>query len=32
MSATAFKRDLSDYKTIMDFVEVVQSAERLRCC
>ncbi|MBP6030712.1 MAG: [protein-PII] uridylyltransferase [Sphingobium sp.] len=30
MSATAFKRDLSDYKTIMDFVEVVQSAERLR--
>jgi [protein-PII] uridylyltransferase len=30
MSATAFKRDLSDYKTIMDFVEVVQSPERLR--
>jgi [protein-PII] uridylyltransferase len=30
MSATAFKRDLSDYKTVMDFVEVVQSPERLR--
>ncbi|MFO1259727.1 MAG: [protein-PII] uridylyltransferase [Sphingomonadaceae bacterium] len=30
MSATAFKRDLSDYKTIMDFAEVVQSAERLK--
>ncbi|MET0372600.1 MAG: [protein-PII] uridylyltransferase [Sphingobium sp.] len=30
MSATAFKRDLSDYKTILDFVEVVQSPERLR--
>ena len=30
MSATAFKRDLSDYKTIMDFCEVVQSPERLR--
>ncbi|WP_370169573.1 [protein-PII] uridylyltransferase [Sphingobium abikonense] len=30
MSATAFKRDLADYKTILDFVEVVQSAERLR--
>ncbi len=30
MSATSFKRDLSDYKTIMDFTEVVQSAERLR--
>ena len=30
MSATAFKRDLSDYKTIMDFTDVVQSAERLR--
>ena len=30
MSATAFKRDLSDYKTIMDFVEAVQSPERLR--
>ena len=30
MSATAFKRDLSDYKTVMDFVESVQSPERLR--
>ena len=30
MSATAFKRDLSDFKTILDFIEVVQSAERLR--
>ena len=30
MSATAFKRDLADYKTILDFVEVVQSPERLR--
>jgi len=30
MSATAFKRDLSDFKTILDFCEVVQSAERLR--
>ena len=30
MSATAFKRDLSDFKTVMDFVEVVQSHERLR--
>jgi len=30
MSATAFKRDLSDYKTIMDFAEAVQSPERLR--
>ncbi|AKM10869.1 [protein-PII] uridylyltransferase [Croceicoccus naphthovorans] len=30
MSATAFKRDLSDPKTIGDFVEVVQSLERLR--
>ncbi|RVT43591.1 [protein-PII] uridylyltransferase [Sphingobium algorifonticola] len=30
MSATAFKRDLSDYKTIMDFTDVVQSPERLR--
>jgi [protein-PII] uridylyltransferase len=30
MSATAFKRDLSDFKTILDFAEVVQSAERLR--
>jgi len=30
MSATAFKRDLSDYKTIIDFAEQVQSPERLR--
>jgi len=30
MSATAFKRDLSDFKTILDFVEAVQSPERLR--
>src|SRR3546814_1712738 len=30
MSATAFKRDLADYKTILDFVDVVQSLERLR--
>jgi [protein-PII] uridylyltransferase len=30
MSATAFKRDLSDFKTILDFVESVASAERLR--
>ncbi len=30
MSATAFKRDLSDFKTVLDFAEQVQSAERLR--
>ncbi len=30
MSATAFKRDLSDFKTILDFRDVVQSPERLR--
>ncbi len=30
MSATAFKRDLSDFKTILDFAEIVQSPERLR--
>ncbi|MFS0737953.1 [protein-PII] uridylyltransferase [Sphingomonas sp. 1P06PA] len=30
MSATAFKRDLSDFKTILDFAEKVQSMERLR--
>jgi len=30
MSATAFKRDLSDFKTILDFAERVQSPERLR--
>ena len=30
MSATAFKRDLNDFKTILDFVEIVASPERLR--
>ena len=30
MSATAFKRDLADYKTIRDFIDEVQSMERLR--
>ncbi|RKF22549.1 [protein-PII] uridylyltransferase [Altericroceibacterium spongiae] len=30
MSATAFKRDLSDMKTIIDFVSQVQSLDRLR--
>jgi [protein-PII] uridylyltransferase len=30
MSATAFKRDLADFKTILDYVEVVQGPERLR--
>jgi [protein-PII] uridylyltransferase len=30
MSDTAFKRDLSDYKTILDFAAKVQSVERLR--
>lgn len=30
MSATAFKRDLADWKTISDFVATVQSVERLR--
>jgi len=30
MSSTAFKRDLSDYKTIVDFTEIVASPERLR--
>jgi len=30
MSATAFKRDLADWKTIGDFVAQVQSVERLR--
>jgi [protein-PII] uridylyltransferase len=30
MSATAFKRDLSDFKTILDFAQIVQSPERLR--
>ncbi len=38
MSRTAFKRDLDDPKTVEDFVQVVQSPERLRllllltCC
>jgi [protein-PII] uridylyltransferase len=30
MSATAFKRDLADFKTILDFTAAVQSPERLR--
>ncbi|WP_288411205.1 [protein-PII] uridylyltransferase [uncultured Sphingomonas sp.] len=30
MSATAFKRDLSDFKTILDFTGIVQSPQRLR--
>jgi [protein-PII] uridylyltransferase len=30
MSATAFKRDLSDFKTILDFAGTVASPERLR--
>ena len=30
MSATAFKRDLADPKTVEDFVKLVQSPERLR--
>ncbi|MFC3053717.1 [protein-PII] uridylyltransferase [Kordiimonas pumila] len=30
MSNTAFKRDLSDHKTIVDFCELVKSPERLR--
>jgi [protein-PII] uridylyltransferase len=30
MSATAFKRDLSDPKTVADFINQVQSPERLR--
>jgi len=30
MSATAFKRDLADWKTITDFVASVQSLDRLR--
>ena len=30
MSATAFKRDIADFKTVLDFTSVVQSPERLR--
>jgi [protein-PII] uridylyltransferase len=30
MSDTAFKRDLADFKTVLDFAELVQSPERLR--
>ena len=30
MSSTAFKRDLADFKTILDFAEIVASPERLR--
>ncbi len=30
MSDTAFKRDLSDFKTVLDFSQLVQSPERLR--
>ena len=30
MSNTAFKRDLADHKTILDFCEIVKSPERLR--
>ncbi len=30
MSATAFKRDLSEFKTIFDFAQTVKSPERLR--
>ncbi|CCG06696.1 [protein-PII] uridylyltransferase [Pararhodospirillum photometricum] len=30
MSRTAFKRDVDDLKTILDFTDVVQSVERLR--
>jgi [protein-PII] uridylyltransferase len=30
MSATAFKRDLSDFKTVQDFAAKIQSPERLR--
>jgi [protein-PII] uridylyltransferase len=30
MSDTAFKRDVSDFKTVLDFAQLVQSPERLR--
>ena len=30
MSATAFKRDIADFKTILDFTNIVKSPERLR--
>jgi [protein-PII] uridylyltransferase len=30
MSATAFKRDIADFKTILDFGQIVQSPERLK--
>lgn len=30
MSDTAFRRDISDFKTVLDFAEKVQSPERLR--
>ena len=30
MSATAFKRDLTDFKTVLDFAQLVKSPERLR--
>src|SRR3546814_13248628 len=30
MSTTAFRRDLADFKTVLDFAEAVQSPERLR--
>ncbi len=32
MSETAFKRDLSDFKTILDFTEKVQSPSGCACC
>ncbi len=30
MSATAFKRDITDFKTVLDFAQLVKSPERLR--
>ena len=30
MSSTAFKRDLTDFKTILDFAQIVKSPERLK--